>query len=590
MKPKRLFFVSAIFGLFSALSVACGGGDESSSTPVPSPITTRTTAPIATTTAVATAAPVTTSSDTIMDKATSSQLELDNIRYGGTLREPQQFSNALDPKLNNSGMAGDTRWGYEKLLDWSPDFNDDYTHLVPRLAETWSQSSDLTTLTFKLRKGVKWHNLSPVNGREMVADDVVFSMNRYREKDAVNYVAYSDITSIETPDKYTVIVKIKEPNAFAVNDLFAGLDYVVPPELVAEGNGSLSSKLIGTGPYILKKFQFRQGSSHVRNPDYWDKDSKGNPLPYTDSIDVAFITDAATNVAAFRSGQVDVPAALSIDDIIALVKSNTDMRVWRHRSPAIGGQGFTFRTTKAPWNDIRVRGAFNHALDKEKFGDIVVGEGRWDHSGPIPWPYVSNTPFTLDKLGPYANYDPAEAKRLLIQAGFKDGKIKVPTPLAAAQGSSYGPRTAAFQSLFKENGIEIELLSMDFATYNPLYFQRSYSDIALTHHIFAQPNLNWFAQNKFNPVAAQNTAWIDDTELNRVLKEIKITVDPAKQKEYAKFLWDFDTLGSYTVWTPIGRSYYISSSRLRNNIRRIGPTRNATVILPWLADAPRSTP
>ena len=71
-----------------------------------------------------------------------------------------------------------------------------------------------------------------MNGREVVADDVVFSFNRYMEKDSVWLPAYSAVESVTAPDKYTVVIKLKEPTAWALNDLFPNIQYVIPPELV----------------------------------------------------------------------------------------------------------------------------------------------------------------------------------------------------------------------------------------------------------------------------------------------------------------------------------------------------------------------
>ena len=588
---RSLLFISSLVAILTF--AACGGGDEK-------PAATATTRPVATSSPVGTAGPtpITSASATavatsvttgvaLFDKAELGKYELEGIRYGGTLKWPSRFANALDPKLNNSGIWPDVRPNLEKLVGWAAVEGQEYLQLAPELAESWEASADLKTYTFKIRKGVKWHNVAPANGREFTAQDALFNINRYREKDAVNYASYLQIDSAEAPDRYTVVLKLKEPTAFLLNDMFAALDYNVPPELVAEAGGTLTTKVVGTGPYIMKSFQFRQGSSHMRNPDYWRKDAKGNVLPYIDAVEVAFISDDATRVAAFRAGQLDTPESVRFDDMVALSKS-MQLRVFSNGQP-FSGQGFTFRSTKAPWNDVRVRRAINMMLDKDKYGDLIEGPGRWIYSGPLPWAIVfSGQPATLDKLGPYAKFNPTEAKKLLVEAGFQDGKIKSPTPLAAAQGNPYGPRTALFQSLWKEQGFEFELQSMDFATYNPYYFTRSIPDIALTHHILSQPNLNWFAQNKFHPDAVQNTAWINDPEINKMLVQIKVTTDPAKQREFAKALWDFDTLGSYTVWTPVAKGYQVWSTRTRNHVFRQGGT--GFMQLHWLADAPRTAP
>src|SRR5688572_16914297 len=126
----RLF---ALFSVISMLLLACGSGDDEEATATTAPVATATTSsgtPRPTTTAapVATNTPATTGglTGTILDKAVLSKYELDNVRYGGTFVAPQEGSRALDPKLDNTGLTGDTQWGYEKLLDWAPNLNDEW--------------------------------------------------------------------------------------------------------------------------------------------------------------------------------------------------------------------------------------------------------------------------------------------------------------------------------------------------------------------------------------------------------------------------------------------------------------------------------
>ena len=89
-------------------------------------------------------------------------------------------------------------------------------------------------------------------------------------------------------------------------------------------------------------------------------------------------------------------------------------------------------------------------LDKFKFGDQAWGEGLWSHGTPLPWSFVSDEPFTFDKLRPYAKYNPAEAKKLLIEAGFPDGKMKIPGPLPTSSSISHAAMSVTAQALYKK--------------------------------------------------------------------------------------------------------------------------------------------
>ncbi len=602
MRLKSLLGLSILVTTVLVIS-SCGSKNETSNTPVASAVATisataapsptsgvpaTVTSPSASSAgALATDVGLTQKSGTILDTAIFPAIEEDNVKYGGTFVNPSQWSDPMDPKTSQNSISWDTIWEYQKLVTWRPDPNDDLIHLEPELAQSWKISDDLKTYTFNLRQGVHWHNVAPVNGREFVADDVVFSMNRYKEKDAVASFSYSQIGSIETPDKYTVVVKINSPNAYLLPELFGNLEYIVPKELVAEGNGFLTTKAIGTGPYLLEKFAFRQGSVHVRNPDYWGTDSKGRKLPYVDTIRVPFITDVATNIAAFRSGQVDTTIGVNNDQAIQLAKS---MALTLYTGGNLGAQqGVSFNTKKAPWNDPNVRDAFNMLLDKQKQGDQAWGVGRWYPSQPLPWSFVSDKPLTDDAFGPYYKYNPTEAKKLLIAAGFPDGKVKVPSPLPIASSPSFLANIQTAQALWKSQGIEFDLQLMDFAAYNSFWFQRNYGDLMMNHGPNSQPVLNWFAQVKFAPSGTQNTSFIRGPDIEKIVADVKVTTDPAKQRELAKAMWDFDVNGSWTIWLTNQTAYAVRRTHVRNYYLRAAAGQSMRFLI-WLDDAPRTSP
>lgn len=599
MQRKRWLW-SFVIVLSVLVSISCGGnGSSPSSTTSPGATVAATTAPNPTSAAVAfpTIALPTGSTPvpgvntgTILDKALPYfPFELENVRYGGTFRYGNNFTlGNLDPKFTNSTpLLQDAKFFYEKLLGWLPNPNDNFSHLAPMLAEKWTASADLKEYTFHLRKGVRFHNLPPANGREMVADDVVYSHNRYREKDSISIAAYSQVTSIEAPDKYTVVFKLKETNAWALNDLFAATDYILPREFVEQSGGTLGTKAIGTGPYILEKYTFRQGLDLVKNPSYWDKDAKGQPLPYTDAVQGVYITDFATSSAAFRTGQLDSVGLGTVEALIAVGKTNPDIRVYDVGLSTT--YGITFNTRKAPWNDVRVRRAINMSLDKEKYAQTLFTTVPWTYGTPMPWNLISDEPFTFEKLGPYYKYNPEEAKRLLIEAGFDGGKVKINTTMYYAH-PNFTPRVLTWTQLLKDNGIEYAPEAMDFATYGTRYYQRSHEDVALTFQNTGDWSVYWFAMNKFHPDASQNTAWIKSPEIDSWIQELRTATDPIRIRQIGKLLWDFDTLGSWNIWTPNPRGFAAVSPRTRNWTTRSSAGFTSLRILPWLADAPRTAP
>lgn len=596
LRIRLASYLVILLGVIFVLS-SCGQGEDKQSSPTASssPVRPETTASVipsspSPTVSAPTATVALAVSGSPLDRAILLPwYELDNLRYGGTFREGVASSTAvIDPYRDSSGaIHSAARWFYEKLVNWEPDKDTQTSHMVPMLSESWKVSDDLKTYTFTLRKGIKWQNVSPANGRELVAEDIVFNINRSMKPDAVRYPDYSQIANVSAPDKYTIVVNLKEPNAWLLNEAFGYTDYIVLPELVAQQtDGVLKTEGISTGPFILKEYRFRRGATYIRNPDYWRKDSNNNTLPYLDTIEQTLITDTATIVAGIRTNQLDS----SVSDkraIIALANSMPGIRIYSTTQP--GGSAIAFNTRKAPWNDVKLRRALNMAIDKKKFGD-ATSVGPWVYVGPLPWSLFSSSPMTLNDLGPYYRYDSTESKKLRVEAGFSDAKVKIGnlvfTPAIVADPA----RAQVLQDLWKSEGIEVDLKSVDASTFYTCYYQRCNDDIAFTYIRTGDTSLPSYANRKFTPNATENTAYINDPDVNKILKEIKTTTDPAKLKEFARVLWDFDTLGSWNIWLPADRPYTAFAPRVRNYTARHNPDTISPMLYLWVADGPRTSP
>jgi ABC-type transport system substrate-binding protein len=599
MNRMRLLVIG-ILGCAGVLAAACGGGGEAEKPAAavqpaaPAPAAVVPAPAVAPAPQIAAQAPAARPSESQIGFSLGSFPEflpedIENVRYGGILRVGVTATAPhWDPKLLQAGAINSTAvYFYEKLIGWTPNPKDRFVRLGGVLAEKWNLSSDLTTLTISLRKGVKWQNIAPVNGREFVASDAVFNFNRYREKDSQSYPLYQGIQSVDAPDKYTVVIKLAEPNAWIANDLFSKEEFMVAPEVVRASGGAITTTAIGTGPYILDKFLYRRGGTYVRNPDYWQKDAKGRQLPYIDTIQLTELTDPATTLAALRTGQLDYGGQSTPQTTYNAVRTIPNLRVTFQRTNPTSGVGLAFNTKKAPWNNVDVRRAFGMLTNQQRFGELEFGDLPWGHSQPVPWEFVSDEPFTFDKLGPYYKFNPAEGKKLLIAAGFPDGKMKIASSISTSYPGR-GMNAILVQQLWKEQGIEIGVTNIDGSVYSTQYYQRVHEDIGITHHNASSPDLNWFAQNKFLPEATQNHAFINDPEVNQVVKAIKLTTDPAKLREHARFLWDYNNQGVWTIWMPRSLGLSVSSARVRNHLNRIGE--RAMQEYPWLTDAPRTSP
>lgn len=597
MKQREFLKLTALSLAVGLVSLACGGGEETTTATAPASSSgVVTTAPVPTASPTATAVSVPDSPNTkfasIDEMVTQSPkfppFELDNIRYGGTFRNATSNTiGAWDPKFAASVMD-DMRPTYEKLVELLPNDNDGFSHLGPGLAESWKFSADFKTITFSIRKGVKWHNLPPVSGRDFTADDAAFSLRRYMEADSSASGNYAQVESIEAPDRYTVIVKLKDPNVWALEDLFRTHQYVVARELVERPSG-ITTDVIGTGPYIMKNYGNRRGGLFVRNPDYWGKDTKGNRLPYTDEWSVTYVTDQATMVAGMRTNQFDYARYLTdLNALFPLVKSKPELRVFG--TPVGGGTAITFNTTHAPWNDLRVRRAVSMVFDRQKLAEQVLTTSRnnWGWGSAVPWRTISDDPFKYDDYGPYYKYDPEAAKKLLIEAGFPDGKIIVQAPFALRPGDDKW--LLASQQLLKQNGITFTIQPYDTPSFSVYNATRKIEDLGPQYTTTANYSLYWSASNLFLEESQVNTAFVRDPDIRKVVFQIRQTTDPARLRSYARALWDFDTQGVWRMWMAGEPSSFVTASRTRNITVRTGGPFGALLWMPWLADASRTQP
>src|SRR5207249_1761066 len=183
------------------------------------------------------------------------------------------------------------------------------------LAESWQSSPDYRTWTFKLRQGVKWHNVAPLNGRELTAADVKYCFEAYG-KEGVQSFTFREIEGMETPDKHTLRVHLHTPNVLFPQNVAESVTVIFSREVLEE-DGDLKKRLIGTGPYILKEHTRKVRVVLQRNPDYYDKGR-----PYVDECVILSTPDAATRLAAFRTGQADFIWVASPSEVETIIKTN----------------------------------------------------------------------------------------------------------------------------------------------------------------------------------------------------------------------------------------------------------------------------
>jgi len=299
------------------------------------------------------------------------------------------------------------QWSYEEYLNnyWMFNaltfFNWDMS-ISPELATSWESSSDLKEWTFYLRKGVKFHH-----GRELVTDDVVFSIQRIMDPKIGSPATESlrIVDRIEAADKYTVKFYLKIPYANFPAVLASREIKIVPRDKV----NTLQSHPIGTGPFKFKEYMFGDHFTVIRNENYWKKG-----LPYLDEIEERIIPEVPVQVSALKSGEIDILWQVPPESIRELSKVQG---VKVQEIPAELWDAVCMDSTMEPFDDVNVRLAIKYALNKYQLTEYALfGHGEIVNELPLSpsnQMYPSNIPI------PEQNYE--KAKDYLKKAGLEKG-------------------------------------------------------------------------------------------------------------------------------------------------------------------------
>ena len=322
-------------------------------------------------------------------------------KYGGTLTVAMVADHVtLDPPLTTSVVdIAITQNIYDNLLMIQPD-----SSVKPELATSWEANDDLSSYTFHLRNGVKFHH-----GKDFKAEDVLFSFKRLLdpEIDSPARPTYSSvIKDVVAVDDYTVRFDLQGPNAFFPDSLSIYQARITPSDVDVK---RFHLETFGTGPFKLVENLFGQRTTMERNDDYWEEGK-----PYLDEIVILNIPEPATRVEALKSGDVDVVYRMEVQSALGLV-GNPDVVALELASP--GNRGLDMDNTVAPFDNVLVRKAIQAAADRDAIHQAAfLGKGAVAYDHPFP----ENDPLhNFDARPPEYNIE--LAKDLLTQAGYPDG-------------------------------------------------------------------------------------------------------------------------------------------------------------------------
>ncbi|MFI5164575.1 MAG: ABC transporter substrate-binding protein, partial [Bacteroidia bacterium] len=312
--------------------------------------------------------------------------------YGGTLKinETDKYVSLYPPSIVDVVSMDIASQMYEGLVRFDAS---NIVHVLPAIADSWEVDATGTVYTFKLKKGVKFHDdacFSDGKGREVKSSDFKYSFqlictanedNQFfkssfkgKVKGADAYYENSksgkpgDLEGVKVIDDYTLQLTLTSPASSFLYILAGPAGYVMPKEAIEKyGNKSV----VGTGP-------FKMGSMDadkvilVRNPFYYRTDSLGNQLPFLDSVVVSFILDNTQELDAFKKGDIHMIFGLPSAEVSKMVeaqiadfKSKTPKYILS-RTSEMTTQYYQFNVVRPPFNNVKVRQAFSYAVDRDK--------------------------------------------------------------------------------------------------------------------------------------------------------------------------------------------------------------------------------
>ena len=504
-------------GLAGAVLIGCGDDDDDEAA-----------APAA---AQATAAPT----KAAPTKAAPTEAAGEQPKVGGHLTIPASTPPPhFDISVSTAGGALGAIGGvYSKIWKYIAR-GDDSVWLAkqePDLAETLEQPDD-TTYIFDTRRGAKWQDVAPVNGRDFTAEDVVYAYEHTRGQEESNVrPELSQLDTIRAIDDHTLEMVTKEASATFTAKVGGQNLWVYPREII-ERDGNLQKAAIGTGPYIMDKVTANVGIEYHRNPDYY-----ASPIPYIERLSRIQIADKAAQESAFITGKIAELGGLDERARDRVLKSVSDAHV---RSVLRPGNYLYFRCDRPPFDDIRARQAVLLTIDYAGLIEAFT-QGEGEISTVVPQPYL---PWSLPhkEWGAGAKFhserDLPEATKLLEAAGYSgDFEFDFYTASPFVNFYSLGPTMDVMAAGLREVGATMHQKLEEYAVYSPRIAGVSeYSGILqIPQAIYNDPDEYYYSF--LYPGTRRFASYHDDPTMEAWILKQRATLDADARQE---LLWNVE--------------------------------------------------
>ncbi|MBI2916822.1 MAG: ABC transporter substrate-binding protein [Chloroflexi bacterium] len=426
------------------------------------------------------------------------------------------------------------------------------------LAASWKYLDPLT-LEIKIPQGVKFQNKPLVNGRELTAEDVAYSLRRLLKVNLRMSTIVPYIAGIEAKDGNTVVISLTKPHSGITSAAFLGNKYT-SGILAKESGGTKESwadpytSWVGTGPFMFQQYLNGVRTIFERNSGY-----RKPGLPYLDRIEFPIMPDAGTRTAALRSGRVDASTQFGLSWPMVRELGTTSPSIKVFQCPGFSQAMSSWRIDEPPFNDVRVRRAVSMLLDRKALAEKV-----WEGQATVVALGSSQIdPSFLDVEGfppetrKYLEYRPEEAMRLLAEAGYPGGKgLEVAFTHTMAHPRSFIEWSEFLIAAMGRAGITVKPTWMEYGRYSTTYTRGDFHSLG-TGGLSASDPYIVFELWLSTASAAQNKPRVKDPELDRLIAEFTGTIEEAKAKELARQIQVRIVDQVYVLVSPLPYTYAV---------------------------------
>lgn len=422
--------------------------------------------------------------------------------------------------------SGDTNWATSEDVR-----SNKMGYLAEKITFEVDNENNVGHLIYDIRSGINWF-VDPSNeasvlvgGRDVTADDVLFSLQRTITDPQANIYRSNPFLReaiIEKTGPAQVTVTVPIDRLLEAGKRFGDSTFPVAPEVI-EKYGSMREweNNVGTGPYMIKDYVTASAATLVKNPNYWMTDpigpGKGNQLPYLDEVKWLIIPDTSTRLAGLRSGKIDTMTDIAYEDALQLDRDTASMM--KSELARLSVFPIYMRTDNAPYSDVRVRRAMMMATDFK-----TIEEGLYDNTGSIlTWPYDYSKAYeglylSLDdadcpeSVKELYEYNPDKAKQLLAEAGYPNG-FKGELILLNTEADYY----SIVKDQWAKVGIDLNLSIVETGVRTNMQIARSHTEMITAA---TGPPSIWPLFSVLTGVGWQNASIIDDPVINAATAKI----------------------------------------------------------------------